>query len=71
MSSFIPPPYLPLIIILVGVNVSLAIFCLYKIIKNIDLSKGKKIGWGFVVFCFCFIGPIAYIISSRQRQVLE
>ncbi|MFX1431931.1 MAG: hypothetical protein ACFFCY_17325 [Promethearchaeota archaeon] len=43
---------------------------MYKIFKNINLSRVKKIGWGFLVLCFCFIGPITYIISSRKKQVL-
>ncbi|UCC20287.1 MAG: PLDc N-terminal domain-containing protein [Promethearchaeota archaeon] len=69
MSSFIPPPYLPLIIILIIINVGLAILCLYKIIKNIKLSKIQKYSWSLVIFFFCFIGPIAYMISNRKKEV--
>ncbi|MFW9973469.1 MAG: PLDc N-terminal domain-containing protein [Candidatus Odinarchaeota archaeon] len=43
--------------------------CLYKIIKNIKLSKMQKYSWGFVVFFFCFIGSIAYMILNRKKEV--
>ena len=71
MSSFVPPPYLPLIIILVSIDIVLIIFCLYRIFQNLELSRKKKIGWGFTVLFFCFFGPLAYILTSRKEDFSE
>ncbi|MFX1417543.1 MAG: hypothetical protein ACFE9N_01340 [Promethearchaeota archaeon] len=69
MTSFTPSQYLPLIIILIIFNVSFSILCLYKITKNIELSKIQKYNWSFVVIFFCFVEPIAYMISNRKKEV--
>jgi hypothetical protein len=68
MSSFIPPVYLPLIIVLIIINVSLASYCIYKVLKNENLSRLYKIEWGIVVICLCFLGSLIYLISISSKR---
>lgn len=59
--------FLKLILPLIVVQLSLMIFCLYKL-KNDKVKYLPKWAWCVIIVLFNFIGPILYLIIGRERD---
>lgn len=58
---------LPLLLPLIIIQVSLAIFALIHVLRHPHYKIGNRIIWVIVVIFIQFIGPIAYFVFGREE----
>ena len=60
--------YLPIIIPLLLLQLTLMVTALLHLIKNDRLEKNNKIVWAIVIIFVNLIGPILYLIFGRKED---
>lgn len=60
--------YLPIIIPLLILQVTLMITALLHLVKNERLDRNNKIVWALVIIFVNLIGPILYLIFGRKED---
>ena len=60
--------YLPLLIPLLILQVGLAIFAVYKIIKQQEFPRLNRPIWLVIVLLLQFVGPICYFVFGRGDE---
>lgn len=57
--------YLPILIPLVVVQLSLSLFALIHVLRHPMYRYGNKVMWSVIVLLLSFIGPILYLTTGR------
>lgn len=60
--------YLPIIIPLLLLQITLMITALLHLVKNDRLDRNNKIVWALVIIFVNLIGPILYLIFGRKED---
>lgn len=61
-------PYIPILIPLFVLQLTLAITALIHVLRHPDYRFGNKIMWVVIVLVIQIIGPIAYFIIGRGEE---